>query len=42
MNFPDTILVIDNEVQILRLPDITLSANVFKVLEAATVKDGLG
>jgi len=34
-------LVIDDEVQIRRLLDITLSANGFKVLEAATGKDGL-
>jgi two-component system KDP operon response regulator KdpE len=41
MNLPDTILVIDDEVQIRRLLEITLSANGFKVLEAGTGKDGM-
>jgi two-component system, OmpR family, KDP operon response regulator KdpE len=41
MNLPDTILVIDDEVQIRRLLEITLSANGFKVLEAATGKNGI-
>jgi two-component system KDP operon response regulator KdpE len=41
MNLPETILVIDDEVQIRRLLEITLSSNGFKVSEAATGKDGL-
>jgi len=41
MNLPDTILVIDDEVQIRRLLEITLSTNGFKVSEAATGKDGM-
>jgi two-component system KDP operon response regulator KdpE len=41
MNASDTILVIDDEVQIRRLLEITLSASGFKVLEAATGKDGI-
>lgn len=41
MNLPDTILVIDDEVQIRRLLEITLSSNGFKVSEAATGKEGL-
>ena len=41
MNLPDTILVIDDEVQIRRLLEITLSANGFKVLEAASGKNGI-
>jgi two-component system KDP operon response regulator KdpE len=41
MNLPDTILIIDDEVQIRRLLEITLSSNDFKVLEADTGKDGL-
>jgi two-component system KDP operon response regulator KdpE len=41
MNLPDTILVIDDEVQIRRLIEITLSTNGFKVSEAATGKDGM-
>jgi two-component system, OmpR family, KDP operon response regulator KdpE len=41
MNLPETILVIDDEVQIRRLLEITLSANGFKVSEAASGKDGL-
>jgi two-component system KDP operon response regulator KdpE len=41
MNLPETILVIDDEVQIRRLLEITLSANGFKVSESATGKDGL-
>jgi two-component system KDP operon response regulator KdpE len=41
MNIPDTILVIDDEVQIRRLLEITLSSNGFKIAEAATGKDGL-
>jgi len=38
---PDTILIIDDEVQIRRLLEITLSSNGFKVSEAATGKDGM-
>ena len=41
MNLFDTILIIDDEVQILRLLEITLSSNGFKVSEAVTGKDGL-
>ena len=41
MNLPDNILVIDDEVQIRRLLEITLSANGFKVSEAASGKEGL-
>lgn len=41
MNKVDTILVIDDELQIRRLLDITLSANGYKVIQSATAKDGL-
>jgi two-component system KDP operon response regulator KdpE len=41
MNLPDTILVIDDEVQIRRLLEITLSSNGFKISEAATGKEGI-
>ena len=41
MNIPDTILIIDDEVQIRRLLEITLSSGGFKISEAATGKDGL-
>ena len=41
MNLPETILIIDDEVQIRRLLEITLSSNGFKISEAATGKDGL-
>jgi two-component system KDP operon response regulator KdpE len=41
MNIADTILVIDDEVQIRRLLEITLSANGFKISEAETGKDGM-
>jgi two-component system, OmpR family, KDP operon response regulator KdpE len=41
MNLPETILIIDDEVQIRRLLEITLSANGYKTLEAANGKDGL-
>jgi len=41
MNVPETILVIDDEVQIRRLLEITLSSNGFKISEAATGKEGL-
>jgi two-component system KDP operon response regulator KdpE len=41
MNLPDTILVIDDEVQIRRLLEITLSSNGFKISEAGTGKEGL-
>lgn len=37
----ETILVIDDEVQIRRLLEITLSANGYKVIESANGKDGL-
>jgi two-component system KDP operon response regulator KdpE len=41
MNLPETILVIDDEVQIRRLLEITLSSNGFKISEAANGKDGM-
>ncbi len=41
MNIADTILIIDDEVQIRRLLEITLSANGYKISEASTGKDGL-
>jgi two-component system, OmpR family, KDP operon response regulator KdpE len=41
MNLPETILVIDDEVQIRRLLEITLSSNGFKISEANTGKEGL-
>jgi len=41
MNQPETILIIDDEVQIRRLLEITLSSSGFKVHEAAGGKDGL-
>ena len=41
MNNTDTILIIDDEVQIRRLLEITLSANGYKISEASTGKEGL-
>ena len=41
INFPELILIIDDEVQIRRLLEITLSSEGFKIAEAATGKDGL-
>ena len=41
MNLDETILVIDDEVQIRRLLEITLSSNGFKVSEAGNGKDGI-
>ncbi len=41
MNEGKTILIIDDELQIRRLLEITLSSNGFKVIHAATGKDGL-
>jgi two-component system KDP operon response regulator KdpE len=41
MNLSETILIIDDEVQIRRLLEITLSSNGYKTSEAATGKDGL-
>jgi two-component system KDP operon response regulator KdpE len=38
---PDNILIIDDEVQIRRLLDITLSSNGYKITEASTGKEGL-
>lgn len=38
---PDNILIIDDEIQIRRLLDITLSSNGFKIIEASTGKEGL-
>ena len=41
MNLDETILIIDDEVQIRRLLEITLSSNGFKISEAGTGKDGI-
>ncbi len=41
MDLPETILVIDDEVQIRRLLEITLSSNGFRISEAGTGKEGL-
>lgn len=41
MNGNETILVIDDELQIRRLLEITLSANGYKILQAPNGKDGL-
>lgn len=41
MNEGKTILIIDDELQIRRLLEITLSSNGFKVIHAATGKEGL-
>jgi two-component system KDP operon response regulator KdpE len=41
MKTGELIMIIDDEVQIRRLLEITLSANGFKILEAATGKEGL-
>jgi two-component system, OmpR family, KDP operon response regulator KdpE len=41
MNLPETILIIDDEVQIRRLLEITLSSTGYKISEAATGKEGL-
>ena len=41
MTYSDTILIIDDEVQIRRLLEITLSANGYKISEASTGKEGL-
>jgi two-component system, OmpR family, KDP operon response regulator KdpE len=41
MNATETILIIDDEVQIRRLLEITLSSNGYKISEASTGKDGL-
>jgi two-component system, OmpR family, KDP operon response regulator KdpE len=41
MNLPDTILVIDDEVQIRRLLEITLSSNGYRLSEASSGKEGL-
>jgi two-component system, OmpR family, KDP operon response regulator KdpE len=41
MNLPENILVIDDEVQIRRLLEITLAANGYRVSEASSGKDGL-
>jgi two-component system KDP operon response regulator KdpE len=41
MNLPETILVIDDEVQIRRLLEITLSSNGFRISESGTGKEGL-
>jgi two-component system, OmpR family, KDP operon response regulator KdpE len=41
MDLPETILIIDDEVQIRRLLEITLLSNGFKISGAATGKEGL-
>lgn len=41
MNLSDTILIIDDEVQIRRLLEITLSSTGYKIFEASSGKDGL-
>jgi two-component system KDP operon response regulator KdpE len=41
MGHTDTILIIDDEIQIRRLLDITLSANGYKIAMASTGKEGL-
>ena len=41
MNSSETILIIDDEVQIRRLLEITLSANGYKISSASTGKEGL-
>jgi len=41
MNLPETILVIDDEVQIRRLLEITLSSNGFRISEATSGKEGI-
>jgi two-component system, OmpR family, KDP operon response regulator KdpE len=41
MNLPETILIIDDEVQIRRLLEITLSSNGFRITESSTGKEGL-
>lgn len=41
MNENETILVIDDEIQIRRLLEITLSANGYKIIHSATGKEGL-
>lgn len=41
MNLPETILIIDDEVPIRRLLEITLASKGFKISEAATGKEGL-
>jgi two-component system, OmpR family, KDP operon response regulator KdpE len=38
---PDNILIIDDELQIRRLLEITLSANGYRISEASTAKEGL-
>ena len=41
MNTADLILIIDDEVQIRRLLDITLSTNGYKIIDAGTGKEGI-
>jgi two-component system, OmpR family, KDP operon response regulator KdpE len=41
MNTNETILIIDDELQIRRLLEITLSANGYKIIQAVNGKDGL-
>jgi len=41
MQHPDTILIIDDEVQIRRLLEITLSSNGYRISEASSGKEGL-
>jgi len=41
MTVKDSILIIDDEIQIRRLLEITLSANGYKIVEASTGKEGI-
>jgi two-component system, OmpR family, KDP operon response regulator KdpE len=41
MSIPETILIIDDEIQIRRLLEITLSANDYKIIESSSGKDGI-
>lgn len=41
MNENETILIIDDEIQIRRLLEITLSANGYKIIQSSTGKEGL-
>jgi two-component system KDP operon response regulator KdpE len=41
MNLPESILIIDDEVQIRRLLEISLSSHGYRIYEASTGKDGL-
>lgn len=41
MNVDETILIIDDELQIRRLLELTLSANGYKIIQSANGKEGL-